>query len=123
MVRSNESTGLAARAPSALVTPEGPGGPITTNAVFVSVLAVLFATGWAANHFAALMPAITDGMGVRSEGARRCSQRRSGADWRFRRRPIRGRGDRRGRLRGCSTVLRGRCSHSRGRDGYSRRGG
>ena len=31
-----------------------------TRAVFVSVLALLLATGWVANHFVALMPLIRD---------------------------------------------------------------
>jgi MFS family permease len=36
------------------------GGPRANQALFVGVLAVLLATGWAANHFAALLPAIRD---------------------------------------------------------------
>ena len=60
MIRSNESTGLAGRRPSALVTVDDRDGSGATQAVFVGVLAVLLATGWAANHFAALMPVITD---------------------------------------------------------------
>ncbi len=43
-----------------LVTLERRARPSTTDALFVSVLAVLLATGWAANHFAALMPVITE---------------------------------------------------------------
>jgi MFS family permease len=43
-----------------LVTLERRARPSTADAVFVSVLAVLLATGWAANHFAALMPVITE---------------------------------------------------------------
>jgi MFS family permease len=43
MVRSSDSTPASA-----------------TQSVFVGVLGVLLATGWAANHFAALMPVITE---------------------------------------------------------------
>jgi MFS family permease len=43
-----------------LVTLERRARASTNDAVFVSVLAVLLATGWAANHFAALMPVITE---------------------------------------------------------------
>lgn len=60
MVRSNESTGLAARAPSSLVTLDRRDGVSTADAVFLGVLAVLLAIGWAANHFVALMPVITE---------------------------------------------------------------
>ncbi|HME76887.1 MAG TPA: MFS transporter [Mycobacterium sp.] len=60
MIRSNESTGLTGRPPSTLVTVDGRDGSSANQAVFVSVLAVLLATGWAANHFAALMPVITN---------------------------------------------------------------
>lgn len=35
-------------------------GPAGTRAVFVSVLALLLATGWVANHFVGLMPVISD---------------------------------------------------------------
>jgi MFS family permease len=59
VIQSNESTGLTGRPASALVTLDRRGGAGTTQAVFVGVLAVLLATGWAANHFAALMPVIT----------------------------------------------------------------
>lgn len=38
----------------------GRGGSGATQAVFGGVLAILLATGWAANHFAALIPAISD---------------------------------------------------------------
>jgi MFS family permease len=61
VVLSNESTGLVGRPPSTLVTLDRPGGSGANQAVFVGVLAVLLATGWAANHFAALMPVITEG--------------------------------------------------------------
>jgi len=60
VIRSNESTGLTGRPPSTLVTVDGRDGSSANQAVFVSVLAVLLATGWAANHFAALMPVITN---------------------------------------------------------------
>ncbi len=46
---------------STLVTPgerEGRTLPAANRAVFVSVLALLLATGWVANHFVALMPVI-----------------------------------------------------------------
>jgi MFS family permease len=48
---------------STLVTPgerEGRPRPAATPTVFVSVLALLLATGWTANHFVALMPLISD---------------------------------------------------------------
>ncbi len=50
------------RPPSALSSTDGRdhGGPSADRAVFAGVLAVLLATGWAANHFAALLPAIRD---------------------------------------------------------------
>ncbi len=60
---SNVATALTGRPPSALVTmnePDGRRGSGGTQALFVGVLAVLLATGWTANHFAALMPAIRD---------------------------------------------------------------
>ncbi len=38
----------------------GRGGPAPTRTLFAAVVTVLLATGWAANHFAALMPAISD---------------------------------------------------------------
>ena len=59
MVRSNEPTGFAGRPPSTLVTLDGGHGARANQGVFVGVLAVLLAMGWAANHFAALMPVIT----------------------------------------------------------------
>jgi MFS family permease len=51
---------VTGRPPSTLVTPDERGNVGTSQAVFVGVLAVLLATGWVANHFAALMPVITD---------------------------------------------------------------
>jgi MFS family permease len=57
VIRSNELTRLAGRLPSTLEEHDNSGA---NQAVFVGVLAVLLATGWAANHFAALMPVITD---------------------------------------------------------------
>ena len=58
VVRSTEATGVTGRPPSALVTADGRGGS-GVNARFRAVLAVLFATGWVANHFVALMPVIS----------------------------------------------------------------
>jgi MFS family permease len=60
VVGSNESTGVTGRPPSTLVTLDERDNVGTSQAVFVGVLAVLLATGWVANHFAALMPVITD---------------------------------------------------------------
>jgi MFS family permease len=60
VIGSNESTGLTGRPSSTLVTLDERDNFGTSQAVFVGVLAVLLATGWAANHFAALMPIITD---------------------------------------------------------------
>jgi MFS family permease len=60
VVGSNESTGVTGRPPSTLVTLDERDNVGTNQAVFVGVLAVLLATGWVANHFAALMPVITD---------------------------------------------------------------
>ena len=60
MTWSNVATG---RPPSALITMDGRdqrGGPSANRVLFAGVLAVLLATGWAANHFAALLPAIRD---------------------------------------------------------------
>ena len=58
MTRSNESTSLLSRTPSTLVTAAGRGAA-GVNTPFSAVLAVLFATGWVANHFVALMPLIS----------------------------------------------------------------
>ena len=60
MVGSNESTGVTGRPPSTLVTLDERDNVGASQAVFVGVLGVLLATGWVANHFAALMPVITD---------------------------------------------------------------
>lgn len=60
MTGSKRSTGLAGGPPSALVTLDGRVGSAATQPVFAGVLAVLLATGWVANHFAALMPVIID---------------------------------------------------------------
>jgi MFS family permease len=60
VVGSNESAGVTGRPPSTLVTLDERDNVGTSQAVFVGVLAVLLATGWVANHFAALMPVITD---------------------------------------------------------------
>jgi MFS family permease len=51
---------VTGRPPSTLVTLDERDNVGTSQAVFVGVLAVLLATGWVANHFAALMPVITD---------------------------------------------------------------
>jgi MFS family permease len=59
VVQSNRSAGVAGASPSVLVTADGRGDSRGTQAVFTGLLAVLLATGWAANHFAALMPLIT----------------------------------------------------------------
>ncbi len=61
---SNTPTGLTRRAQSATITPRQDGGRDRvdgTRGLFVGVLAVLLAIGWAANHFAALMPVISNG--------------------------------------------------------------
>jgi MFS family permease len=60
VVGSKESTGVPGRPPSTLVTLDDRDNFGTGQPVFVGVLAVLLATGWAANHFAALMPVITN---------------------------------------------------------------
>ncbi len=60
MVPSNQSAGLSGRPLSTLAPLDERDGSAATQSVFVGVLAVLLATGWAANHFAALMPVITD---------------------------------------------------------------
>jgi MFS family permease len=63
VIWSNGSTGPAGRSRSAVATldePDRRGGFGATQVVFVGVLAVLLATGWAANHFVALMPMISD---------------------------------------------------------------
>ena len=63
MIWSDVATGVAGRPRSTLITMPGRderGGPVANQALFAGVLAVLLATGWAANHFAALLPAIRD---------------------------------------------------------------
>jgi MFS family permease len=63
VIWSNGSTGLKRRPRTAPVTMDehdGRGGSAATQALFVSVLALLLATGWVANHFVALMPSISD---------------------------------------------------------------
>ena len=60
---SNVATGSPRQPGSALVTVhgrDGSGGSGGTQALFTGVLAVLLAMGWAANHFAGLIPAISD---------------------------------------------------------------
>jgi MFS family permease len=54
----SESTSLLGRTPSTRVTAGGRSGS-GVNTRFRAVLAVLFATGWVANHFVALMPVIS----------------------------------------------------------------
>lgn len=63
MTWSNVATGVTSRPPSELVARPGRdhrGGPAANQALFAGVLAVLLATGWAANHFAGLLPALRD---------------------------------------------------------------
>ena len=60
---SNAATGLKTVPRSSAVEThgrDGRRGPGATQAMFAGVLGVLLATGWAGNHFAALMPAIRD---------------------------------------------------------------
>jgi MFS family permease len=59
VISSNAPTRVVRRQRSALVT-TGRGGSDATQVLFACVLAVLLATGWAANHFAGLIPAISD---------------------------------------------------------------
>ena len=61
---SNTPTGLTRRPQSATITPRQDDGRDRvdgTRGLFVGVLAVLLTIGWAANHFAALMPVISNG--------------------------------------------------------------
>jgi MFS family permease len=54
---------MASGPPLALITAQGRdqrSGPGANRALFAGVLAIMFATGWAANHFAGLLPAIRD---------------------------------------------------------------
>jgi MFS family permease len=60
---SNVATGVTRRPRSELIALPGRdqrGGPAANQALFAGVLAVLLATGWAANHFAGLLPALRD---------------------------------------------------------------
>jgi MFS family permease len=59
VVGSRGSTEVAGRPSSTLVTLDEHDNFGTSQGVFAGVLAVLLATGWAANHFATLMPVIT----------------------------------------------------------------
>jgi MFS family permease len=62
VIRPNDST-LTRQPRSALVTADERDGRTrsgSTRAVFASVLALMLATGWVANHFVALMPLIND---------------------------------------------------------------
>jgi MFS family permease len=63
VIPSNVPTRLTRQPRSAPVEADGRdgrGGSAATQALFVSVLALLLATGWVANHFVALMPLISD---------------------------------------------------------------
>jgi MFS family permease len=63
VISSNVPTGLTRQPRSEPVKTDGRdgrGGSVATQALFVSVLALLLATGWVANHFVALMPLISD---------------------------------------------------------------
>jgi MFS family permease len=63
VILSNLATEVAPRPRSELVTmhePEGRQAPGASRAVFGCLLALLLAIGWAASHFAALIPAISD---------------------------------------------------------------
>jgi len=63
VISSNAPTDQARQLRSAPVKTDGRdgrGGSAATQALFVSVLALLLATGWVANHFVALMPLISD---------------------------------------------------------------
>jgi MFS family permease len=60
---SNVATGVTSRPRPELIALPGRdqrGGPAANQALFAGVLAVLLATGWAANHFAGLLPALRD---------------------------------------------------------------
>ena len=60
MIWSNGPTGLLRRPPSeAAHERDGRAGSGSTQTLFASVLILLFAMGWAANHFVALMPLIS----------------------------------------------------------------
>ena len=63
MTWSNVATGVTRQPRSELIALPGRdqrGGPAANQALFGGVLAVLLATGWAANHFAGLLPALRD---------------------------------------------------------------
>jgi len=60
---SNVATGVTSRPRSEPIARPGRdqrGGPAANQALFAGLLAVLLATGWAANHFAGLLPALRD---------------------------------------------------------------
>jgi MFS family permease len=57
---SNAATGRPRSAPITTDGRDQRGGPDANRALFAGVLAVLLATGWAANHFAGLLPAIRE---------------------------------------------------------------
>jgi MFS family permease len=61
VIWSKVPTSLMSRPRPALIRRDERGEPGATQALFFGVLAILLATGWAANHFAALIPAISDG--------------------------------------------------------------
>ena len=60
MVTSNELAARTGGPLSTLVPLDERDGSAATQSVFVGVLAVLLSIGWVANHFAALMPVITN---------------------------------------------------------------
>jgi MFS family permease len=60
VIWSNAPTAVTGGPRPAPITVHRRGGPGANQALFVGVLAVLLATGWAANHFAGLIPAIRD---------------------------------------------------------------
>jgi MFS family permease len=60
VIWSNGSTGLIRRPRSTPVTADERDGSGATRALFVAVLGLLLSTGWVANQFVALMPAISD---------------------------------------------------------------
>jgi MFS family permease len=63
VIWSTAATSLTCQPRSAVAARRGrdaPTGANPTQVLFVGVLTVLLATGWAANHFAALIPAISD---------------------------------------------------------------
>jgi MFS family permease len=66
---SNPPTDHSRRSRSAPVTVDErdrQAGPAGTRALFASVLALLLATGWVANHFVGLMPVISDHQHLRT---------------------------------------------------------